>query len=527
MELRRYFSVVWKWWWLILLSVLIASFSSYIASKRITPLYRAKTTLMVGRIIENPDPNSSQIYLSQQLASTYQQMVSREPVLAATVKSLGWDVGWEQIAYKISASVVPNTQLIEIYAVDANPQIAKLLSDSVARELVKLSPSGANQGNLEQTAFIQSQLSDLQEKIDSGKQEIIDLQSQLDKSNSARDIQDLQNQIDILDTKISNWQSTYASLLSTIQGGDANTIAIVEEATLPTIPFSPNNRMNVLLAAAIGLVLAIGGIFVIEYFDDTLQALDDTQELVNLPTLAKIDKINGGKDQSKLVALENPSSPEVDSFRMLRINLQSISNWQSLHSILFTSAEPSVGKTVTASNLAVVMAQSGQRVILVDADLRKPSVHRLFRVANEEGLIDLILQSEINVMDCLKSTEIENLKILPCGAEKMNSIEALGSDRMKLIAKELSKISDFVIFDCPPALLFSDTYLIAKLVNGVVIVSRLGRTRSDLLKQVVNDLRLGGANLLGVVVQQRKKDDLYGYRYNKYYSESNKKRKKG
>ncbi len=142
--------------------------------------------------------------------------------------------------------------------------------------------------------------------------------------------------------------------------------------------------MNVLLAAAIGLILAVGGIFVIEYFDDTMQALDDTQELLNLPTLAKIDKINGGKDQSKLIALENPSSPEVNSFRMLRINLQSISNWQSLRSILFTSAEPSVGKSVTASNLAVVMAQSGQRVILVDADLRKPSIHRLFHVVNEE-----------------------------------------------------------------------------------------------------------------------------------------------
>ena len=527
MELRRYFSIVWKWWWLILLSVLIASFSSYLASKRVTPVYRAKTTLIVGRIIENPNTNSSEIYLSQQLANTYQQMVSREPVLEATVKSLGWNVGWEQIAYKITANVVPNTQLIEIFAVDGNPQIAKVLTDTVARELIKLSPSGANQVNQEQTTFIQSQLSDLQEKIYSGKQEIIDLQSQLDKSNSAREIQDLQDQIDILDKKISNWQSTYASLLSTIQGGDANALSIVEEATIPTIPFSPNTRMNVLLAAVIGIVLAVGGIFVIEYFDNTLQALDDTQELLNIPTLAKIDKINGGKDQSKLIALENPSSPEVDSFRMLRINLQSISNWQSLRSILFTSAEPSVGKSVTASNLAVVMAQSGQKVILVDADLRKPSIHRLFHVVNEEGLTNLILKSEINVIDCLKSTEIENLKILPCGTEKINSIEALGSDRMKLIVRELSKLSDFVIFDCPPAMLFSDTYLIAKLVSGVIVVSRLGRTRSEMLKQLVNDFRLAGVNLLGVVVQRQKKADLYGYRYHKYYSEPEKEIKKG
>ena len=163
-----------------------------------------------------------------------------------------------------------------------------------------------------------------------------------------------------------------------------------KKQVVPTTPFSPNTRMNVVLAAAIGFVLAVGGIFLIEYLDDTIQAVDDTQSLVNLPTLAKIDRINGSKNDNKLIALENPLSPEVDSFRMLRMNLQSISNWQSLRTILFTSAEPSVGKSVTASNLAIVMAQYGNRVILVDADLRKPSIHKLFGINNDNGLIDLI-----------------------------------------------------------------------------------------------------------------------------------------
>lgn len=520
MELRKYFSIIWKWWWLILLAVLIASASSYYASKKMIPLYRTKSTLVVGKSIQNPDANSTELYTGQQLANMYVQMVLREPVLKATIDSLNWNIQWEQLTKKITANVVPQTQLIEIYASDSNPLTAKILADTIAQQLIKLSPSGASQVSQDQLVFIQTQLIDLQEKITSSKEEVIKLNAELDVANNARQIQDLQEQLDILDTKISNWQSTYAELLKTIEGGDVNALNIVEEASVPTTPFTPNTRMNVLLAAAIGFVLAVGGIFLIEYFDDTVQTVMDTQSLVNLPTLAKIDRINGSKNDNKLIALENPLSPEVDSFRMLRMNIQSISNWQSLRTILFTSAEPSVGKSVTASNLAIVMAQYGNHVILVDADLRKPSIHKLFEINNDHGLIDLIIKSDLKVPNCLKKTKIENLLILTSGTEQISTVEALGSERMISVIKQLNSLADIVIIDCPPALMFSDAFLIGKLVNGVIVVSRVGRTRTEMLKRVVDDLRMAGINLLGVIIQQRKPSDKQGYQYYRYYSGS-------
>ena len=526
MELRKYFRIVWKWWWLILVAVLIASASSYYASKKAIPQYRSKTTLMVGRVTQNPDPNSAELYLGQQLASTYMQMVTREPVLRATVESFGWNIGWEQIAPKITAYVVPNTQLIEIYATDSDPNLAKNLADTVALQLIKLSPSGSNQVSQEQLIFIQTQLADLQEKITAAKNDLVDLNSQLDSANSAREIQDIQEKINILETKTSNWQATYAELLKTIEGGDVNTLSIVEEASVPGRPFSPNTRMNVMLAAAIGFVLSIGGIFLIEYLDDTIQSLEDTQRLVNLPTLAKIGRIKGNKKDSKLIAFDNPHSIEADSFRMLRMNIQSISGWQSLRTILFTSAEPSVGKSVTVSNLGIVMAQFGNRVILVEADLRKPAIHGLFGITNYNGLKDLIIKPDLLVSDYLRDTKIENLKILTCGSEQISSVEVLGSERMKNIIKELSGLADVVLFDGPPALMFSDTFLLGKLVSGVIIVSRAGRTRTELLVRTVNDLRLAGINLLGVVIQQRKSSDMDKYRYYRDYSESVKDQKK-
>ena len=526
MELRQYFRVVWKWLWLILVAVFIASASSYYASKKAVPQYRSKTTLMVGRVTQNPDPNSAELYLGQQLASTYVQMVKREPVLRATVESFGWNINWEQIAPKITANVVPNTQLIEIYATDSDPNIAKNLANTVAQQLIKLSPTGSNQVSNEQLLFIQTQLADLQEKISTGKNDLINLNSQLDSANSARQIQDIQDQVNILETKISNWQATYAELLKTIEGGDVNTLNIVEDATLPSVPFSPNTRMNVLLAAAIGLVLSVGGIFLIEYLDDTVQSFEDTQRLVNLPTLAMVSRIKGNKNDSKLIALENPLSPEADSFRMLRLNIQSFSGWQAIQTILFTSAEPSVGKSVTISNLGVVMAQYGNRVILVEADLRKPAIHRLFGITNNIGLKDLIINSDLPVSECLRETKIENFKILTSGSEQISSVELLGSERMKNIIRELRSFADVVLFDGPPALMFSDTFLLGKLVNGVVIVSKAGRTRTELLIRTVNDLRLAGINLLGVVIQQRKGSELNKYRYYKDYSNSVKNEKK-
>jgi succinoglycan biosynthesis transport protein ExoP len=260
--------------------------------------------------------------------------------------------------------------------------------------------------------------------------------------------------------------------------------------------------------------------------DDTVRATVDTQSLVNLPTLAKIGQLNGKENDNKLIALENPLSPETDSFRMHRMNLQSVSSWQSLRTILFTSVEPSVGKSLTISNLAIVMAQFGNRVILVDADLRKPAIHRYFGIKNEGGIKDLLVNIDMNVSSCLQKTQLANLKILTCGSGEFSSMEVLGSGRMKVIIQELNSQADVVLIDSPPALMFTDSYLIGKLVSGMIIVSRTGKTRTELLKKLVNDLRMAGINMLGVVIQVRGRNDMYTYDHSKYYSESKKGNKK-
>jgi capsular exopolysaccharide synthesis family protein len=392
MELRKLLNIVSKWLWLAILAVAIAAGSSYIASKAATPLYRTKTTLMIGRFTQVPDPNSTQLYTSQQLAFTYIQLAQREPVLKGAIESLGLQMDWHSLIGRVVANNVQQTQLLEISLVDSDPFRAKILVDAIAQELVLLSPGNQNNPEDEaKNAFTQSQLDDLQTKIEDGQKELLNLKTELDAANSSRQIQDLQNQVLVLQSKVSSWQSTYSQLLLSLQGGDVNVLSVVEKAAVPSVPFSPNIRNNVLIAAVIGLILAMGGAFLIEYLDDTIKNPDDVTRVTNLTTLGVIPQIVGDEYKDKLISISQPLSPIVESFRILRTNLQFSTLDKPLQTLMVTSPGPSEGKSISMTNLAVVLAQSGLKVILVDTDLRRPTVHKIFNVTNRKGLSNAIL----------------------------------------------------------------------------------------------------------------------------------------
>lgn len=391
MELQKVLNVIWKWMWLVVLSVVIAAGSSYIASKSATPLYRTKTTLMIGRITDNPDPNSMQLYTGQQLAYTYIQLAQREPVLKGAIQSLGLDLNWQALAGRVSANNVQQTQLLEISVVDSDPLRAKVLADAIAQQLILLGPGMQNKSGINQGDFTLQQIQDLQVKIEDGQKELIRQKQELDAANSARQIQDLQNQVILLESKLNSWQSTYSQLLLAYQGGDVNVLSVVEEAPIPAYPFSPNVQNNVMVAALIGLFLAVAGALLMEYLDDTVKNPDDISRVTNLPTLGTIPQIGGEQYADKVIAIHHPLSPIVESFRILRTNLQFSTLDHPLRSMLVTSPGPSEGKSISVANLAVVMAQSGLKVILVDADLRRPTVHKLFNLNNRHGLTDAIL----------------------------------------------------------------------------------------------------------------------------------------
>jgi non-specific protein-tyrosine kinase len=528
MELRHYLNLVWKWMWLILLSAIVAGSASYLVSKASTPLYRTKTTLMVGRVTENPDPTSVDLWTGQQLAYTYTQLAVRQPVLQGAIDSLGLDMSWQQLASQVSSNIVQQTMLMEINVVDSDPYRAQVLADAIAQQLILQSPAAASAADPEEVAFIQSQLTDLQQKIRDGQAELLQLQQEMDAASSARQIQDLQNQMNILDTKISGWQYTYSQYLISLQGGDVNALSIVEKASYNPTPISPNVRMNVILAALIGMVLAMGGAILIDYMDDTIKTPDDITRITGLATIGAIARIDGEDYPAKLVTATQPLSPTAEAYRVLRTNLQFSAVDNPPRSILMTSPRPSEGKSISLANLAVVMAQSGLKVILVDTDLRRPVQHKIFGLQNRHGFSDAILTPASDIHHHLQKTNIDNLWLLSSGSLPPNPTELLGSQRMKELISTLASEADRVLFDSPPVLAVADAAILGSRVDGVVLVTDVGRTRSNEARRAVDELRRVRANLLGVVLNRLNIRGLgYDYSYYYYYSgNGDKKRKK-
>jgi polysaccharide biosynthesis transport protein len=514
MELRHYFSVIKKWWWLMVACVLVASVSSYLGTRQMPRIYQATTTLMVGQSLEKANPDSQDFYIGQQLAQTYATMVGRRPVREAAAQALGLDY-----VPGASARQVQGTQLLEISVRDTDPERARVVADEIANQLILQTP-GASAGTQDRRAFVQEQLADLEVRIEETQAEIDAEQARLEDANSARAIQQYQANISALQQKLSTYQSTYAALLPTVQGG-VNYLSIVELAVTPSTPISPDVPNTVLLASAIGLALAVGGAFLIEYLDDTIKTPEDVSRATELSTLGGIARIEGNKYPDKLIAVHHPLSPIVEAYRVLRTNLQFSSVDKPLRTLMVTSPAPTEGKSVTLANLAVVMAQSGLKVVLVDTDMRRPVQHKIFGLSNSHGVSDAILHPNPGAAEHLLETGVGNLWLLPSGHIPPNPAELLGSERMAGVIEELKGRADVVLFDAPPTLVVADAVILGSKVDGVLMVTDAGSTRRHAAEKAVEELRRVKSNLLGVVLNRLSgRRNGYYYYYHYYYDQN-------
>ncbi|MBH0230738.1 CpsD/CapB family tyrosine-protein kinase [Halobacillus sp. KCTC 3957] len=211
-----------------------------------------------------------------------------------------------------------------------------------------------------------------------------------------------------------------------------------------------------------------------------------------------------------LIANDNPKSPIAEQFRTIRTNIQFSSVDTELESMLVTSASPSEGKSITTANTAVVFAQQGKKVLLVDADLRKPTIHYTFRVDNTFGLSNYLV-SQHSVLDLVRGSDVENLDVLPCGPIPPNPSELLGSQKMEKFLEEAKEIYDMVIFDTPPVLAVADSQVLSRIVDGVLLVVRSKQTEQEAAIKAKEQLEQSKANILGVVLNDR------DVKYSNYY----------
>jgi polysaccharide biosynthesis transport protein len=523
MELRHYFNVVLKWWWMIAAAVLVASIAAFFGTQASPRTYLSRTTVMVGQALQDPNPSQSEFGTAQTLAQSYADLVKREPVLRGALETLGLPWKWTELQDMVASRVVPGTLLVEIGVLDTDPQRAKVLADEIANQLIMQSPAGVDLARESERQFIQQQIEGLQNKIRKGEEEIQQLDDVIASASSARQIQDARSRQQQIQEQISTWQSNYAQLSVNLRSGTTNFLSVVERAQLPTSPSGSGTIANVLLAAAIGLVLSTGAAFLLEYLDDTLKSSDEIKRLLDLPTLGSISLIEGADSSDKLVTLHQPRSPSAEAYRMLRTNLQFSSIDKPLRTIMVTSAAPAEGKSITSANLAIVMAQAGKQVLLVDADLRRPSQHDLFQVNNELGLTNALLESNIALSSVCQTTAVPNLRVMTSGAIPPDPSELLGSRHMASLIESLAQEVDTIIFDSPPIVAVTDASVLATQVDGTLFVIDSAHTRRGAAKQGREILDAVGARVLGAVFNRA---PALHRSYSRYYTGEEKRRKR-
>jgi non-specific protein-tyrosine kinase len=299
-------------------------------------------------------------------------------------------------------------------------------------------------------------------------------------------------------------------------------VSVVELATMPTSPVKPQIPLNVALGIVAGLVVAAGLVLFMEYLDDTVKSEQDVERLAGLTTLGMVVRF-GRRGSRQPVSGYGSRSPAAEAYRAIRTSVQFASMDRPGQVLLVTSPNAGDGKSTTAANLAVTMASAGKRVVLVDGDLRKPSLHQVFNLENKVGLTSALLSGN-GARSCIQSSGFDNLLVLASGPLPPNPSELLSSPRMRDLVEALRREADVVVMDSPPALLVTDATLLAALADGTILVAEAGRTRSAALRQAVDGLSRATDRLLGVVLNKTGRRGTAAYHH--YYQASDAARKR-
>jgi succinoglycan biosynthesis transport protein ExoP len=286
----------------------------------------------------------------------------------------------------------------------------------------------------------------------------------------------------------------------------------MERAMTPQTPIRPQKAQQVGLAMLMGLMLGIGFAFLQEFLDDRVNTSDDVARVTALATLGTVPTIP--EDNPRLLIGQDAFSPITESYRSLRTSVQFSSIDRKIHLLGVTSAHPGEGKSVTSANLAIAMALQGKRVLIVDADLRRPTVHRLFDVEAEPGLTS-VLAGELALEEALHTTSIEGLRVLTAGPLPPNPPELLNSQVMLDLMDTMKDIADVVIFDTPPTIPVTDAQVLGSHLDGMILVVEAGQARKAAVKHAREMLERTRVRLLGVVLNKIDQNSK-GY-YHQYY----------
>ena len=418
------------------------------------------------------------------------QLATSAPVVKAVHAELGSTPG-------ISTSEVAQTNVIALTAIASSPARAALVANTYAKAFV----AQTQNADIANVTAAQTQL---QAQIGSLNQQIMSLE---DRPSAASQLSALVNQQAVLKEEAAQLQVNGALATSGVE--------FVTPAQPPASPSSPKPVQDALLGLAAGLMLGLGAAFLRDSLDDTLTSKDSAERLGKAPVLAMVPMVSSWKKRrrSAVAVSSDPISPAAEAYRSLRTSVQFARQAHELRCLLVTSPASAEGKTSTLANLGAVFAQSGERVVLVSADLRRPQLGELFGVDEKPGLTS-VLRGERTLEQALQQVEgYDGLWVLGAGAVPSNPAELLNGPGTRQLFATLRENFDLVLVDSPPVLPVTDALVLSAYADSTLLVVAAGQTRRNQLQRTAERFAQGKAPVVGIVLNEVTKENGYGYGY--------------
>jgi Mrp family chromosome partitioning ATPase/capsular polysaccharide biosynthesis protein len=526
-----------RWWLLVLLpaiGIMVAGLGSVMTRSQ----YQSVVTLQLNPVGKSSFlPYSPQAAERDALVASYREVLRSRAFAETVVQRLNLPMTPDLLGQSITTSPVPNTNILRLIVTTAHPEDAQRLAQAIAEFFV--SDAVPSQGS---SFGAQSRLAEMEQEARSYPARMDALRQQRDRLDQAAARGDTSRltELNNLDTRLTGMESSYANLLVEINRtrSSMNTASILDNAT----PGVATGAMPLSRALPFGLVigigLAIGLTLLLERFDDTLRGAADVTALTGQPPIASVGRVRFGRHQSpgQRVLLQASPPPgdrqasALEAFCMLRANVRLAAGDRACRTIVVTSPCTGEGKTFVACNLAVAYARAGGQVLLVDADLRAPSIHNVFGVSNASGYLEAVtavaptrstwhrvsngqppLQSmfasatataveEERALPGIVPSGIQNLSLLVAGPAPSDPAAVLGSPASARLVEELSERWDVVIFDTTPVLPVADTRTLALGADIALVVARAGVSSRAALSETMGILRQPGRPRLAVVL---------------------------
>ena len=516
-----------------LMTVLAVAVGSYI----MVPIYRATATILIDPESPNVLTTTGAVELQSQNYYSYREYFQSQVEILTSyslVKKIFDEFGIgaqeeyatvqepiKKFLKTIKTEPIRDTRLVRLNVDNKDPVLASKIANRMAdlfvlRNLYYISKNEIMNLFKNEYLKLEARMSELEKVYKGGHPEMIKLK---------KEMADIIERIEDEKKAVYNFENIeeYAKEGSqhALAGFKANNIIIQDKSVVPVKPIRPKKALNIALALLVGVFGGMGLAFLVEYLDDSAKTLDDVERVTKWPFLGSVPNINrSGRfkeaQKDRFVSIK-PKDPISEIYRIIRTRVFFASTEEHpVQSVLVTSPGPQEGKTITLCNLGIAISQNKKRVLLVDADMRKPRLHEAFAKENKEGLSS-ILSGQSSIDDVVKKTDIENVYLISGGIVPPNHSELLAGHRMKEFIDKARVRFDFVLLDSPPVAMLTDATIVAGVADGVIMVVECGKTSKRILARIQQLLEHAKARVIGMVFNKTPVSADNYYYYSQYY----------